>query len=204
MMDISLIPEQINEPIEHIAGLYSTAFQRIGALRLLLKITELPRQDRWETLARAALRDDVYSAVADMTISVLRTTSSRGSGRADSTERIMQWERGHQEQLARIKDTFAEVTQPGSVDIHSISAALKLLRNLVRHRIRRTRGRGAKRGWHYDRHRQEDEVRELWLGNARLTPVASCSRLGWAREGLSPSETTSSQQHAGVDAKMSP
>jgi NAD-specific glutamate dehydrogenase len=121
-----------HEPIEHIADLYSTAFQRMGALKLLLRITDLPVQNRWETLARAALRDDVYSAVADMTISVLRTTSSSGPERAGSTERIVEWERGHQEQLARIKDTFAEVTQPGPVDIHSISVALKLLRTLVR------------------------------------------------------------------------
>jgi glutamate dehydrogenase len=132
LLDISLIAEQIHEPIEHIADLYSSAFQRIGALKLLLRITDLPRQNRWETLARAALRDDVYSAVADMTISVLRTTRSSGPKRADSTERIVEWERGHQEQLARIKDTVAEVTQPGPVDIHSISVALKLLRTLVR------------------------------------------------------------------------
>jgi glutamate dehydrogenase len=133
LLDISLISEQIHEPIERIADLYSTVFQRIGALKLLLRITDLPVQNRWETLARAALRDDVYTAVADMTISVLRTTRSSGPERPDSTERIVEWERGHQEQLARIKDIFAEVTQPGPVDIHSISVALKLLRILVRH-----------------------------------------------------------------------
>ncbi|GAA5192281.1 NAD-glutamate dehydrogenase [Arthrobacter gyeryongensis] len=132
LLDISLIAEQINEPIERIAELYSMAYQRIGALKLFLRITDLPRQDRWETLARAALRDDVYAAVVDMTISVLRTTRHGASGRSDSTERIVEWERGHQEQLARIKDTFAEVSQPGPVNIHSISVALKLLRTLVR------------------------------------------------------------------------
>ncbi len=133
LLDISLIAEQIHEPIERIADLYSTVFQRIGALKLLLRITDLPVQNRWETLARAALRDDVYTAVADMTISVLRTTRSSSPERLGSTERIVEWERGHQEQLARIKDIFAEVTEPGPVDIHSISVALKLLRILVRH-----------------------------------------------------------------------
>ncbi|MBT8162273.1 MULTISPECIES: NAD-glutamate dehydrogenase [Arthrobacter] len=132
LLDVSLIAEKVHEPIERIADLYSAAFQRIGALRLLLRITDLPVSNRWETLSRAALRDDVYSAVADMTLLVLRTTDSGGSGPTSSTERIVAWERGHQEQLARIKDTFAEVTQPGPVDIHSISVALKLLRSLVR------------------------------------------------------------------------
>ena len=55
-----------------------------------------------------------------------------GTPRPDAVERIVAWERGHQEQLARIKDTFAEVTGPGVVDIASISVALKLLRTLVR------------------------------------------------------------------------
>ena len=54
------------------------------------------------------------------------------AGTSDAVERIVAWERGHQEQLARIKDTFAEVTKPGQVDIASISVALKLLRTLVR------------------------------------------------------------------------
>jgi glutamate dehydrogenase len=118
-----------------ITDLYYAVFQRIGAANLLLSITDLPRQSRWEALARAALRDDVYSAVADMTVSVMETTAGRAgadAGPSDAVERIVEWERGHQEQLGRIKDTFAEVTRPGQVDIASISVALKLLRTLVR------------------------------------------------------------------------
>ncbi len=129
LLDISLVSEQVPEPITTIADLYYTVFQRIDAAHLLLRITDLPRQSRWETLARAALRDDVYSAVADMTIAVMQLDTPPG---ADAVERIVAWERGHQEQLARIKDTFAEVTSPGQVDIASISVALKLLRTLVR------------------------------------------------------------------------
>jgi glutamate dehydrogenase len=70
-----------------------------------------------------------------MTVSVMATTqglNATDAGTSDAVERIVAWERGHQEQLARIKDTFAEVTKPGQVDIASISVALKLLRTLVR------------------------------------------------------------------------
>jgi hypothetical protein len=66
-----------------------------------------------------------------MTISMLRTTRPGRNG-AHFAGRITEWERGHEEQLARIKDTFAEVTGPGPADVHSISIALKLLRTLVR------------------------------------------------------------------------
>lgn len=130
LLDISLLSEQVDEPLTNVADLYYAVFNRIGALDLLLRITDLPRQNRWEALARAALRDDVYSAVADMTLSVLQTTPDPIG--ADAMERIAQWERGHQDHLARVKETFAEVTQPGQVDIDSISVALKLLRTLVR------------------------------------------------------------------------
>ncbi|MDQ0103028.1 NAD-specific glutamate dehydrogenase [Paenarthrobacter nicotinovorans] len=132
LLDISVISELVDEPIPTIADLYWAVFHRIGALGLLLRITNLPRQNRWEALARAALRDDVYSAVADMTATVMRTTQNRDFAGTDSVERIVEWERGHQEQLAWIKDTFAEVTGPGQVDLASISVALKLLRTLVR------------------------------------------------------------------------
>ncbi len=124
--------EHVKEPITTIADLYWAVLQRIGAVGLLLRITDLPRQSRWEALARAALRDDVYSAVADMTVYVIQSTQGGDFAGAESQERIVAWERGHQEQLARIKDTFAEVTSPGQVDIASISVALKLLRTLVR------------------------------------------------------------------------
>ena len=132
LLDISLVSEQVREPLATITDLYYTVFQRIGAASLLLRITDLPRQNRWEALARAALRDDVYSAVADMTVSVMQHTRDADPAAPDPIGRIVAWERGHQEQLARIKDTFAEVTKPGQVDIASISVALKLLRTLVR------------------------------------------------------------------------
>ncbi|MCZ9880679.1 NAD-glutamate dehydrogenase [Arthrobacter sp. B2a2-09] len=132
LLEISLISELVEEPLTAIADLYYAVFHRIGALSLLLRITDLPRQNRWEALARASLRDDVYSAVADMTISVMQTTQSPNATGANAVERIVEWERGHHEQLGRIKDTFAEVTKPGQVDLASISVALKLLRTIVR------------------------------------------------------------------------
>lgn len=81
---------------------------------------------------RAAPRDDAYSAVVDITISVMRTSRRSEASGASAVERIVEWERGRQEQLGRIKVTFAEVTKPGQVDLASISVALKLLRTLAK------------------------------------------------------------------------
>ncbi|KRE63850.1 glutamate dehydrogenase [Arthrobacter sp. Soil736] len=132
LLDISLVSEQVDEPLTTIADMYHTVIHWIGVGTLLLRITDLPRQSRWEALARAALRDDAYSAVVDITISVMQTTQRSDASGAAAVERIVEWERGRQEQLGRIKDTFAEVTKPGQVDLASISVALKLLRTLAR------------------------------------------------------------------------
>jgi glutamate dehydrogenase len=132
LLDISLVSEQVDEPLTTIADMYHTDIHWIGVGTLLLHITDLPRQSRWEALARAALRDDAYSAVVDITISVMQTTRRSDASGATAVERIVEWERGRQEQLGRIKATFAEVTKPGQVDLASISVALKLLRTLAR------------------------------------------------------------------------
>ncbi|MGO4857780.1 NAD-glutamate dehydrogenase [Arthrobacter sp. 2MCAF14] len=132
LLDISLVAEQVDEPLTTIADMYHTVIHWIGVGTLLLRITDLPRQSRWDALARAALRDDAYSAVVDITISVMQTTRESGASGASAVERIVEWESGRQEQLGRIKDAFVEVTKPGQVDLASISVALKLLRTLAK------------------------------------------------------------------------
>ena len=44
--------------------------------RCVQRILALPRDDRWQTMARAALRDDLYAVHAQLTAQVLATTSA--------------------------------------------------------------------------------------------------------------------------------
>jgi len=131
LLDISLVSEHVDEPLTTIADMYHTVIHAFGVGTLLLRITELPRDTRWQALARASLRDDAYSAVVEITTSVMQTTRDGGTTGASAMERIEEWERGREEQLRRIKSTFAEVITPGQVDIASIAVALKLLRTLA-------------------------------------------------------------------------
>ncbi len=131
LLDISLVSEQVDEPLSTIAEMYHTVIHAFGVGTLLLRITDLPRETRWQALARASLRDDAYSAVVAITVSVMQTTQKSDTSGASAMERIEEWERGREEQLGRIKSTFAEVTKPGQVDIASIAVALKLLRTLA-------------------------------------------------------------------------
>jgi glutamate dehydrogenase len=128
LLDIAKIARARKEPVEEIAAVYYTVFNRFHADSLLERISSLPRQDRWQALARAALRDDLYSTVSDMTTAVLDATEP-----ADSPEaRLKEWEARNAEQLGRAKSMFDEVNALESDDMASLSVALRLLRSIVR------------------------------------------------------------------------
>ncbi|MFE4196873.1 NAD-glutamate dehydrogenase [Paenarthrobacter sp. NPDC056912] len=131
LLDISAIAEELQEPAQAVAEVYFAVFERISAIPLLEHITMLPRDTHWESLARAALRDDMYLVLADMTKAVVRHTS-HPSATADPVERIVDWEHGNIDQLARVQETIQEAIKPGPVDIAALSVAVKLLRAMVR------------------------------------------------------------------------
>lgn len=132
LLDISAIAEELQEPVAAVAEVYFAVFERISAIPLLEHITLLPRDTHWEALARAALRDDMYLVLADMTKAVVRHTPRASEASADPVERIMDWERGNIEQLSRVQDTIKAAIKPGPVDIAALSVAVKLLRAMVR------------------------------------------------------------------------
>jgi glutamate dehydrogenase len=114
------------EPAET-ARIYFMLSERYEIDRLLLRVTSLPRSDRWSALARFALRYDLYTALAGMTDRVLATTTS-----GSAEERVDAWEAQSAEALARTRSVLEEVAANDSTDIAPVSVALRVLRNLVR------------------------------------------------------------------------
>ncbi|HZK58385.1 MAG TPA: hypothetical protein VFC59_00745, partial [Cryobacterium sp.] len=102
-------------------------YDRFGVDNLLERITTLPRKDRWQALARAALRDDLYSTAADMTAAVLESTEP-----GDAEGRLLAWEALNEEQLDRARSVFEEVNALGRDDMASLSVAMRQLRSIVR------------------------------------------------------------------------
>jgi glutamate dehydrogenase len=131
LLDIALATRRVDEPVESIAEVYYAVYDRFDIDDLLERITTLPRKDRWQALARAALRDDLYSTVADMTVSVLSTTTELQD--APALQRLEEWEVRNAEHLERSRKMFSEVNQLDHDDMASLSVALRLLRSIVRH-----------------------------------------------------------------------
>ncbi|WP_427130195.1 NAD-glutamate dehydrogenase [Pseudarthrobacter sp. S9] len=128
LLDIAKIVHVSPEPVEDIAHVYYAVFDRFHVDSLLERITKLPRRDRWQALARAALRDDLYSTASDITTAVLEATPAG----TPAQERLTAWESQNVEQLGRAKSMFDEVNALEADDMASLSVALRLLRSIVR------------------------------------------------------------------------
>ncbi|MEO8219384.1 MAG: NAD-glutamate dehydrogenase [Specibacter sp.] len=128
LLDVAKVSVFLAEPEDAVASVYYALYNRYAVDALLERITALPRNDRWQALARAALRDDLYATTADMTSNVMASTESG----TPFMERIQAWEAENQEQLARAVRMFEEVNELEQDDIASLSVALRLLRSIVR------------------------------------------------------------------------
>ena len=94
---------------------------------MLERISQLERGDRWQALARGAMRDDLYGALGALTRSVLAVTDG---GSVD--ERAAAWERANAGQLARTRRTLEEMEGLERVELAPVSVALRALRSLIR------------------------------------------------------------------------
>ncbi len=127
LLDISDIATRSGEDPSTVIPLYFTISERYDMDRTLLRITALPRSDRWNALARQALRSDLYSAIAALTARVVRFTDAA----LPPLERVLIWERAHAAGLARARSTLDEVAAQEEVDLATLSVALRVLRTLV-------------------------------------------------------------------------
>jgi glutamate dehydrogenase len=75
-----------------VAEVHFALGQRLGLDRLLTRIIELPRDDRWQTMARAALRDDLHTVHADLTAQVL---AADGAEARTPRELVSGWEKAN-------------------------------------------------------------------------------------------------------------
>ena len=114
------------DPLEA-ARMHFAVGDRLGLSALMAKIVALPRDDRWQTMARATLRDDLYAVHADLTAQVLGATDA--DLRPD--ERLATWERADGAQVSRATATLTEITSDETNDLARMSVGLRVVRTLL-------------------------------------------------------------------------
>ena len=127
LLDIVEIARRTEADPRVVAALYFTISERYEIDRFLGRITALPRRDRWSTLARSALRSDLYGALASLTAKVVRATPEGGA----PVDRVAVWEQRYAEGLGRARATLTEIGAQETFDLATLSVALRVIRTLA-------------------------------------------------------------------------
>jgi glutamate dehydrogenase len=109
-----------------VAELHFTLGQRLGLDRMLARIIELPREDRWQTMARAALRDDLHAVHAQLTAEIL---NANGAATKSARDVVLGWEKSNAAVHESVK-TLRSVTS-GRADLARMSVGLRVVRRLL-------------------------------------------------------------------------
>ena len=127
LLDIEEISGRTGEAPATLLPLYFAISERYDVDQTLVRITALPRGDRWGALARQALRSDLYGVIAGLTARVSRATDSG----MDPVDRMLEWEQAYAAGLGRARSTLDEIATSEDADLATLSVALRVLRNLV-------------------------------------------------------------------------
>jgi glutamate dehydrogenase len=124
-LDLADIATGSGRSVEDVAQLYFELDSELGLSWLRAEIIGLPRDDKWSSLARSALRDDFFRAHADLT----RRLASVDSG-VDAEGLVRRWSDHNSAPFGRLRNALVEVHRSDADDLARVSVALRELRNL--------------------------------------------------------------------------
>ncbi|SDK28359.1 glutamate dehydrogenase [Nonomuraea maritima] len=126
-LDLVEVASLTGRPVNEVAEVYFDLADRLQLARLRERIIALPRDNRWNSIARSALRDDLYAAHASLTRDVL-AHSEPGPG---PEERLARWTEANSAAVARARQTLSEIWESDHFDLATLSVALRAIRTLV-------------------------------------------------------------------------
>jgi glutamate dehydrogenase len=127
LLDVLETANATGKDLAEVARVYFVISCRFQIDTLLSHISKLPRNDRWQTLARMALRYDLYAALAGLTAEVLQSTPSTAS----PEDRVSEWEQVNAASIARAGNAMGNVAD-SPVDLAALSVLLRQIRTLVK------------------------------------------------------------------------
>ncbi|MFY9328528.1 MAG: NAD-glutamate dehydrogenase [Georgfuchsia sp.] len=89
-------------------------------------VASLPSESHWQTLAKAALRDELASMQRQLTTDALRDTNGKG----EAQEVIDAWQQANHVLLERFRQVLADLHTQNTPDLAMASVAMRELRNI--------------------------------------------------------------------------
>ena len=137
LMDVVRIAEANGLSTEQVARVYYSVYDRFQVDLLLTTISKLPRNDRWETLARSSLRDDLYEIAASLALNVVQEVSEGvAAGTESGDTAVARWVENHPVRMGRVDSMLAEIQDAapgadGRPRLAVLQVALRTLRGAV-------------------------------------------------------------------------
>jgi glutamate dehydrogenase len=126
--DIVAVAELSDRDPETVMDTYFRLASRLELSWLRDRVYDLPRANRWQALARAALRDDLLRAHRELTHEVLEYShDGQGAGEA-----IEDWASGRSSAVDRVLSTLADIRASRTYDTTTLPVALREVRSLIR------------------------------------------------------------------------
>ena len=128
-----------------VARVHFALGERLGVSALQKRIVDLPRADQWQTMARAALRDDLHAVHVQLTGQVLAATADLAGSEPDMTDgsagtegarelaarRVAAWEDHAGGVVEQAVKALAAVCSDEPADIAKVSVGLRVVRGLL-------------------------------------------------------------------------
>ena len=130
LLDIADLAHETGRDPQVVAQTYFYAGAQVGLGQMLDVIAKLPRDDRWDALARGAVRDDAYAVLGDLTRNILAQAESDAAA-ADIEANVAAWQERHHLAVERAKSAVAGVERT-EARLAPMSVALRTIRTLTR------------------------------------------------------------------------
>ncbi|HEY3504629.1 MAG TPA: NAD-glutamate dehydrogenase [Actinocatenispora sp.] len=127
LLDVVEVAHLTGRDVTEVADMYYAMSERFRADQILDQISELPREDRWQTQARQALRYDLYAALAALTAEALVGTDAS----QPATARVDAWAEENATTIGRALNAIGEFEGSRS-DLAALSVLLRQIRTVVR------------------------------------------------------------------------
>jgi glutamate dehydrogenase len=127
LLDCVQLAEETGEDLDDVVEVYFRTSESFSIDAMLGRVTKLPRENRWDALARGALRDDLYHVLIALTRSVLEVSSRS----ADPQSRLDEWFGLNADALTRARAALGGIDRLSHPGIAALSVALRTLRTVT-------------------------------------------------------------------------
>ncbi len=127
VFDIVEVAASSGRDQDMVMTVYAGLGSRVGLNWLRDRIIELPRTNRWQALARAALREDLYGVHRSLAQEVIEAAGAQ----ADGEEAIDAWVERNEVAVERCMAILADINASRAYDTTTLPVALREVRNLI-------------------------------------------------------------------------